>query len=311
MKKGWNRKLFLASLSGAILCSAFALCQSSASFSSGPEGMHGTMHFGPPFSRVATIAGAPFSAEEVDEDQQTLADGTSIHHTRQGKKIYRDSLGRTRTEYVLLRGPIERHVTPEGPTIVEIIDPVAHVSYIFDLDEPIAHRQELVAHNPRGSSARAQVGHAIIGDPPGMTAVAGDTGDDGTMSATTTVRAIPPSAAKRRGPGDEKRPQMSTEKLGTQIIEGIPAEGTKTTMTWPVGSVGNDRPIVSISESWTSPDLKEIILRESDDPRSGERTHKLVNISRSEPDASLFEPPPGYTVKDEEREFTIDWNPMH
>lgn len=299
----------LACLCGAILCSACALCQTTSSFSSGPDGMHGTMHFGPPFSRAATIARAPFSAEEVDEDEQTLADDTSIRHTRRGMKVYRDSMGRTRTEHVLLRGPVERHVTPEGPTIVEITDPVAHVSYIFDLDEPVAHRQELPAHNPRGPSTRALPSHVSIGDPPGMIAVTGDAGDTGTMSATTTVRTIPPSAARRRGPGDENRPQMTTEKLGTQIIEGIPAEGTKTTTTWPTGSVGNDRPIVSISESWTSPDLKEIILRKSDDPRSGERTHKLMNISRSEPDASLFEPPPGYTVKDEEREFTIDWNP--
>jgi len=137
-------KLFLASFSCALLCCTFALCQSSAWFASGLDGMHGTMRFGPPFSLVATVAGAPFSAEEVDEDEQTFVDGTSIHHTRRGMRIYRDSMGRTRTEHLLLRGPAERHATPEGPTIVAITDPVAHVSYIFDLDEPIAHRQELL-----------------------------------------------------------------------------------------------------------------------------------------------------------------------
>jgi len=98
-----------------------------------------------------------------------------------------------------------------------------------------------------------------------------------------------------------------TEDLGTQIIEGIPAEGKRHTTTYPVGFMGNDRPITNTSESWTSPDLKEVILSKSNDPRSGEHTHKLVNISRNEPDPSLFEPPPGYTVKNETGEFTINW----
>lgn len=298
---------FLASFGCActstLLLSAFALCQTTSSFSTVPNGMHGTMHFGPPISRVSTIAGAPFSAEEVDETSQTLADGTQIHHSVPGMKIYRDSMGRTRTEHQMLSSRVERRVNiPEGPTIVEINDPVAHARYVFDLDEPVAHRQELPAGNPRGI---ARSGHVVMGGAPGITAAAGDLGEAGTVSAPT-ARSTPP-AARRRGTDDETR-QMATENLGTQLIEGIPAEGKRTTVTWPVGSVGNDRPITDISESWISPDIKEVILRKSDDPRSGERTHKLVNISRSEPDPSLFEPPPGYTVQNEKQEFTIHWS---
>jgi hypothetical protein len=71
--------------------------------------------------------------------------------------------------------------------------------------------------------------------------------------------------------------------------------------------MGNDRPIVSTFETWASPELKEIILRKSDDPRSGKQKYKLVDINRSEPDPSLFEPPPSCTAKDETGEFKIDW----
>ena len=78
-----------------------------------------------------------------------------------------------------------------------------------------------------------------------------------------------------------------------------------------VTATGNDRPITNVSETWISPDLKEVVLRKSDDPRSGELTHKLININRSEPDPSLFEPPPGYTVKDEKREFNLNWRTVH
>jgi hypothetical protein len=56
------------------------------------------MTFGAPFFHGSAIAGAPYSAEEVDESVQTLADGTHIQ-TTPGKKTYRNSLGRTRTEH--------------------------------------------------------------------------------------------------------------------------------------------------------------------------------------------------------------------
>jgi len=105
----------------------------------------------------------------------------------------------------------------------------------------------------------------------------------------------------------ETRPQMSDEKLGTQTIEGVLAEGTRHTTTWPVNSQGNDRPISAVSELWTSPELKVTILSKSNDPRSGESVQKLINISRAEPSASLFQPPPDYTVVDEEADFTIKW----
>jgi len=57
-----------------------------------------------------------------------------------------------------------------------------------------------------------------------------------------------------------------------------------------------------------SAELKVVILSKMSDPRSGEQTQKLINISRSEPDPSLFEPPPDYTVVDEKADFTIKWD---
>ena len=134
----------------------------------------------------------------------------------------------------------------------------------------------------------------------------------GTVSSTggTTVA----SSTGRIGQGvmlpaqsAESRPQISDEKLGTQTIEGVLAEGTRHTTTWPVNSQGNDRPISAVSELWTSPELKVTILSKSNDPRSGESVQKLINISRAEPSASLFQPPPDYTVVDEEADFTIKW----
>ena len=62
--------------------------------------------------------------------------------------------------------------------------------------------------------------------------------------------------------------------------------------------MGNDRPIVSISDTWISTDLKVTVLTETDDGQAGHSTMKLVNIVRSEPNAALFQVPADYTVKE-------------
>ncbi len=81
------------------------------------------------------------------------------------------------------------------------------------------------------------------------------------------------------------------------MIEGVMCEGRRTTTTWPVGSsLGNDRPISAVAETWTSPELHLIILSKRTDPRTGERTQRLINLSRVEPSPDLFQPTPDYTV---------------
>lgn len=74
------------------------------------------------------------------------------------------------------------------------------------------------------------------------------------------------------------------------------AEGSRTTVTYPVGAVGNDRPLTTTTETWTSPELKMVVLSKNSDPRSGESTTRLTNISRSEPDPSLFQIPADYEI---------------
>jgi hypothetical protein len=297
---------FLASFSCALFLCAFSLCQVSSSVSTGPNGVHGTMNFYPPNHRVTAIAGAPYSADTIDEHVQTLEDGTHVAQTFPTTKVYRDSMGRTRTERSAMRGAMERRANrPESPIVVEITDPVAHLRYVFTLDQPVAHRQEL-PETSRNNLPQRQTVHAVTSEGTGIAVASGV--DDSEAPAAPTARAAAPSTGARRGVGDDSRPQSTMEDLGTQVIEGIQTEGKRHTLTWPVGSMGNDRPITHILETWISPELKEVILRKSDDPRSGEHTHKLVNIDRSEPDPSLFEPPAGYTVKDETGEFTIEWS---
>ena len=98
---------------------------------------------------------------------------------------------------------------------------------------------------------------------------------------------------RRSGPADNE----VKEELGKQIIEGVEADGTRTTVTIPAGEIGNERPIEIVSERWYSPELQMVIMTKHSDPRSGETTYRLTNISRTEPAKSLFEVPADYTLK--------------
>lgn len=93
-------------------------------------------------------------------------------------------------------------------------------------------------------------------------------------------------------------PNVNTEQLGKQIVEGVEAEGTRTTTTIEAGKIGNERPIVITSERWYSPELQTVVMTRRSDPRQGETTYKLTNINRAEPARSLFEVPADYTIKE-------------
>jgi hypothetical protein len=95
-------------------------------------------------------------------------------------------------------------------------------------------------------------------------------------------------------PDDASR---KTEGLGQRTIEGLTAEGRRITTTIPIGAIGNDRPIQTTSERWYSPELQVNLRTERHDPRTGDSVFQLTNIRRGEPARSLFEAPPGYSVK--------------
>lgn len=213
--------------------------------------------------------GRPYSAEQVTERVQTLADGTHITQTVQTTKFYRDSAGRTRTEHIFT--PPGGVVMVSGPSFIQISDPVAGYRYILNSRDQTARRSAFAPTMQRSS-------RAVSTNPPPPPA----------PLANAAVKA----AAR-------PHPETSRESLGTQSIEGVIAEGTRMTTTIPEGSVGNDRPITTVSESWTSADLKTIVLSKVSDPRYGDTTTKLTNIVVAEPDPALFQVPGDYSIVDE------------
>jgi TonB family protein len=121
-------------------------------------------------------------------------------------------------------------------------------------------------------------------------------------AAETSIMRVPASGHAEDGDGPARiaRPKPVTESLGKQIIEGVEAEGTRTTITLPAGMMGNERPINIVSERWYSPELQTVLMTRHSDPRFGETSYRLTNINRSEPTSTLFEVPSDYTLKAEE-----------
>ncbi len=85
-----------------------------------------------------------------------------------------------------------------------------------------------------------------------------------------------------------------TSALGSKDVEGLRANGERTTWTIEAGKIGNEKPIVISREVWTSPELLLTVLSRDADPRSGETVYRLANLRRGEPDPALMKVPADY-----------------
>jgi hypothetical protein len=221
------------------------------------------------------IRSSPYSANKKTTVIQKLADGTTI--TRESTVAEaRDSQGRTvQTTTITTIG--DRRFTH-----TMVMDPVARTTTNWSnlaKEATIMHMPELRKAGQSGtvliSSGPSAVGTPIIGD----LSMGGGSFD--------------------AAPADPNlKPARQIDKLGGKTIGGIYAEGVRTTTTYPVGYMGNDRPIVNVRETWTAPDLKITMLSTDDDPRNGLRSTEMTDVVRTEPDPALFLPPEGYTIKE-------------
>jgi hypothetical protein len=221
-------------------------------------GRFGDFRMGPP------TTGAPFSATVTITRVQKLADGTTITHSSVVKEA-RDSNGR-----------LYREMLPETSgrnfTTYSVFDPVGRVTLHWTSNS----KQASLMHLPDPSQfSGARWAH-------------GPQSEDRTQADGV--------ASGERFHGD--RQPATTESLGSRTIEGLVADGTRTTRIIPAGADGNDQPITITRETWVSSDLKLEVMRTDSDPRFGTTTMELSNVSRAEPAASLFQAPAGYAVQE-------------
>jgi hypothetical protein len=212
-------------------------------------------------------AGVPYSALVEITLLQTLADGTHIEGRQQSTQVYHDSHGRLRQEFSQpFFGPTGEQ--EEFLRYIWITDPVDCVTYSLDVSAHVA-RRHIYAPNEM--------------TPAGPT-----------MEQSKAVKQPAPPVIP-----EELRPKTSTERLGTDTIEGLAVEGKRVTTSYPAGSQGNDRAIVVTGESWRmSLEPKLVVLSKTSDPRSGETTERLTNFQLGEPSPDLFQVPSDYQIQD-------------
>jgi len=211
------------------------------------------------FHALPSVTGAPYSADVV------------VGHAGQttpSQHVARDSEGRVR---------VERPMLPSGeavPRLVQIFDPVAGFDYILDDQNKVAHRVAVRRGDLRGES--------LGGNDDARQMPVGNTG------ITASAQVIHPN-----------QPRKSVEPIGTQTIEGVPAEGTRRTTIWPDGRI-------EVTETWYSQELKGMVLSKTTGARGGDSAVKLTNIIRGMPDATLFQPAPDYKIVDDQDSVSLN-----
>ncbi len=228
-----------------------------------PGPMRGVFSFVEPLSDVSArvVKDAPFSAVVVRETVEQLADGNRIDRKSTGT-IARDDAGRTRREMTLENiGPWAAE--GKAPRLVFINDPVAGKIYTLDENRKIAYE---IPPPPKVGYAPRREGH-------------------------------PPEQRRRAHHWREFRAETQRESLGEKKMDGILVKGVRIVRTIPAGQIGNEKPIVIVTERWYSPRLHTTILLKRSDPRFGITIFRLTKVRLAEPPASLFVVPSGYTVK--------------
>jgi len=266
------------------------------------------------------VKGAPYSAEEVNSSTQVLADGTRIHHENR-TTVYRDSEGRVRRE------------TPEQITIM---DPVAGVSYFLNpktmtaQKTPVMMNKRVFRFGGEGGAAGSLVRtestfsmtttkdgetSAVINGTPvdpkvmaeaiasakehGQSVTVNSPGERLVVDKMALDKVTAEVMAAERGAmafATKSNARGKSEDLGKTAMEGVQAEGTRTTSTIETGAIGNDRPIQVVTERWYSPELQTVLSTKTTDPRMGEISFQLTNVRPGDPGAYLFQVPAGYTV---------------
>jgi hypothetical protein len=121
-------------------------------------------------------------------------------------------------------------------------------------------------------------------------------------SKTARSTAIPAPRSSSQGESrlrpNREHASAKTDDLGTQVMQGVSAQGKRLTRVIPAGVAGNEKDIEIVTETWFSPDLQLVVMSKTSDPRYGETVYQLSSVTRAEPDPALFLVPSDYTVKE-------------
>lgn len=156
-----------------------------------------------------SIVGKPYAATIEVKTVQTLPDGT--HITREGiaRKEYRDSQGRTRIEYYMLKGSGS---ADEGKLMSVIIrDPAKDASYLLN---PRNHTAQKMIPRPAGQEGSFVVGSFRELEPPTVEDLGTRTIEGIPAEGKRITRTIPVGAV-----GNDRPIQITTERWFSNDLE--------------------------------------------------------------------------------------------
>jgi hypothetical protein len=211
-----------------------------------------------PRGQAGPIVGKPLSGTETFQRTQALADGTDLSSSSSGK-FYRDDQGRMRSE---------------SERFVLIFDPVAGSIYTF-MTASKGYRQIAVPAEAAWSWILAT--------------------NNSSGSAVSYDKKMGPGVGPALQGDDGAEPPVAV-RLPAQAINGVLADGTRTTVNIPAGAAGNSQPVQIVREQWYSADLGVVLQSTTSDPRYGTSTYNLTQVQQGAPDAALFRVPEGYTA---------------
>jgi TonB family protein len=211
-------------------------------------------------ANIVAVKNAPFSGEMVCESIRTLDDGS----TRQSKNTvmyYRNGAGRIRRDILFeVDGKVIEHK-------FEVIDHFGGQNFT------LYPRDRTVIKSGSPIRSLAEIPYAS------KTLIFGCSIGNNLLISSEGY----------------PNPGIKIKSLGTQVIEGVEAEGTRYTLTIPAGKINNEEPIEISYERWYSRELQlDVLIKTSTTTGTVENTGRLINIKRGEPDAALFEIPPDY-----------------
>jgi hypothetical protein len=220
------------------------------------------------YSRVEPIAatGEPFTGVLKTKCVQKLADGTAITHEVAAKEA-RDSRERTYRAVINISSATAEGKAP-SVFVAEIKDPANRTAISWNA----FFKEATAVHISDPDPAPLVTAHRST--PPPV--------NHPSMTAPTTAQ-----------------PNPQFEYLCMKTINEVEVAGTRITKVVPAGREGNDQPLTITSEIWYSAELNATVQQIDTDPRTGVTTTELTEIELGGPDPTLFQPPEGYTVKDQ------------
>lgn len=209
---------------------------------------------------LVSIVGEPFSGVRTWQGARSFIDGNRIDRGTT-ERLYRDGQGRTRVEHDVPAQVLANNPRME-PVQITINDPVS------------GDRIELRARSKTALILRGRSAPAV---PP--------------------LKSMPPVSIIFAGhlyDGSDPGWAQAT-LLGEKSFDGLQARGQRRQYTLPIGTLGNEKPVVLTVDQWFSPELSLVVARSGTSSIGGEFGMQVENIVHGEPDAGLFLIPSDYT----------------